>query len=298
MMLLSNHCMMNAVNKDGNTPLHVSTKKGYNRIIKLLLGYGADCDISNGEQRVAVDYAIDSNNEQTIHLFSNVIPLERLSPFKVSVPQKRSEEPKLPLKQPPSSFHSQSSIHMQFDRLFSKFSCSLTHEFEEEMHLMTRLQQLLIDFSTSLDHYIPFLLTSYKEHLFLPVITQNATSFTFCLEEKINATTGQQRQLWWNVFHYFMFVVFEFDVFTPFHLQVLHILDRHPTEHLKMYVDPITGNVGNILRFVMMFVIFKLILKSSGGGCVKMVTSKHWCTMSVSMDRKVTSLDDLSIDGL
>ena len=59
---------INDQNLEGKTALIIAAEYGYTNIVEILLQNGADAGIKSNEGKIALDYAIDWEHQEIIHL--------------------------------------------------------------------------------------------------------------------------------------------------------------------------------------------------------------------------------------
>ena len=66
--MLSYGADVNAKNNNGNTPLHLASRKGHTEIVKLLLEHGADANVKNNDGETAFDWASYEGHTEIVKL--------------------------------------------------------------------------------------------------------------------------------------------------------------------------------------------------------------------------------------
>ena len=64
-MLIDKGANVNAIDKDGSTPLMFCAQHGHNDIVKLLLGHGADPKIKGSHGLSAIEFAQQKDLQET-----------------------------------------------------------------------------------------------------------------------------------------------------------------------------------------------------------------------------------------
>lgn len=67
-LLLSNGAQVNALNKEGKTPLHYAAQKACDKTIKLFLDFKADLNIKDSSDQFPIFEAIKAGNEEAVQL--------------------------------------------------------------------------------------------------------------------------------------------------------------------------------------------------------------------------------------
>merc|ERR1712015_237298 len=68
--LIQNKAAVNSITKKGQTPLHLAAKKGHGKIVEIFLLNGAFPNALDNESKLALDYAKESNDTDSINLLS------------------------------------------------------------------------------------------------------------------------------------------------------------------------------------------------------------------------------------
>ena len=66
--LIKKNANVHAANKNGETPIHISARRGYEQLTNVLLDKGADVDVQDGEGRTPVILAAMSDHKPVVSL--------------------------------------------------------------------------------------------------------------------------------------------------------------------------------------------------------------------------------------